>query len=328
MTLQRLAVQILTVFTPLLLFIANSQAQKAHLAVAAHSMAQIAHFVAQEKGYYREEGLEPRIVMMSAPVAGLALIGGNVEFGGVSGSLLPPILTGAPLRFVLSAFYRPMFWLYSRPDIKVIKDLKGKRVGVSGIASGPATLLMEVLKRHGLEGGRDVTILGMGIQPTLYTALTSGAIDASIFIPPYIFRAQEAGFRELISFIKEDFVELQGSIIVREAFLRTDALLVEKFIRGTLKGLRYARDNRSGTIPILARNTNTTAELAAKDYDLARPGIALAGTVTEAYQKKYLELGQKRLGLKEIPSLEKIFNFALTRKINSELDAAGWLPGP
>jgi NitT/TauT family transport system substrate-binding protein len=305
----------------------QGQARRIHLAVAAHSMAQIAHFVAQEKGYYKEEDLDVRVVMMSAPVAGLALIGGDVEFGGVSGSLLPAILTGAPLRFVFSAFYRPMFWLYSRPEVRNVQGLKGKRVGVSGIGSGPATLLIELLKKHGLEGGKDVTLVGLGVQTNIYTALVGRAIDAGILIPPFIFRAEDSGFRELVSFLKEDFVELQGSIIVREGFLKKEAPLVEKFIRGTLKGLRYARENRSGTIPILARHTKTTTESAAKDYQLALPGIALTGTVTEASQKKYLEVGQNRLGLKETPQPESIFNFSITRRINTELDSTGWTPG-
>jgi hypothetical protein len=44
-------------------------------------------------------------------------------------------------------------------------------------------------------------------------------------------------------------------------------------------------------------------------------------------QKKYLAQALKVLAPKEAPAVEKIFNYALARKINSELDAAGWKPG-
>ena len=109
------------------------------VAVSARSLAQVAHYVAEEKGYYRDEGLEVRLILMSTPIAARALIAGNAEFTGVSGGVLPAIVTGARLRFVFSAFYRPMFWLYSRPDIRDVTGLKGKNVAVSGLGSGPAT---------------------------------------------------------------------------------------------------------------------------------------------------------------------------------------------
>ncbi len=299
-----------------------------NVAVSARSLAQVAHYVAEEKGYYRDEGLAVRLILMSTPTAARALIAGNAEFTGVSGGLLPAVVGGAPLRFVFSAFYRPMFWLYSRPNIRDVTALKGKKVAVSGLGSGPATLLLEHLKKHGLDGGRDLTILSMGITSTCFAALVNGSVDAAVLIPPFTFMAEEGGFRELVSFIKEDFVELQGSIILREELLKAEPLLVEKFIRGTLKGLRYARGNRAATIPILARNVGTRQDLAAKDYDGGRPAMTADGTVDERMQRSYLELGLRRLGVKDDPSPERIFDFSLAKKIHSELDLKRWRPAP
>src|ERR1700745_4190946 len=53
-----------------------------NVAVSARSLAQVAHYVAEEKGYYRDEGLEVRLILMSTPIAAQALIAGNVEFTG------------------------------------------------------------------------------------------------------------------------------------------------------------------------------------------------------------------------------------------------------
>jgi hypothetical protein len=51
------------------------------------------------------------------------------------------------------------------------------------------------------------------------------------------------------------------------------------------------------------------------------------GTVSVDMQKKYLDQALKVLAPKESPSAEKIFNYSLARKINADLDAAGWKPG-
>jgi len=307
-------------------FLAQGEARTVNVAVPTLNMVVIAFTAAKEKGYYQEEGLEVEIIWMSAPVAAQALIGGNVEFSTVSGAALPAILRGAPLRFLFTTYNRPMFWLYAKPEISDIKGLRGKKVAVSGIGSGPAHLLIEILKKHGLEGGRDVALLGLGVQPNQYAALLSGSVDAAMMAPPYNVMLKEAGFYELVSFLKEDFVELQGSIIIRQELLRSDPALVERFVRGTLKGFRYARENRSGTIPILVRYQKLREELAAKYYDLVRPIMTLDGTASEELQKKFLDFGTVRLGLKESPPLQRVFDYSLTRRINGQLEAAGWKP--
>ena len=55
-------------------------------------------------------------------------------------------------------------------------------------------------------------ILAIGPPPGRFVALTSGAIDATLFTFPLNFRAEEAGFRELVNFVKQDIVSLTGCI--------------------------------------------------------------------------------------------------------------------
>jgi ABC-type nitrate/sulfonate/bicarbonate transport system substrate-binding protein len=265
---------------------------------------------------------------MSAPVAAQALIGGNVEFSTVSGSAIPAIIGGARLRLIFTSYNRPMFWLFGKPEIEDVRALKGKKVGVSGIGSGPATLLIEILKRNGLEGGRDVAILSLGRMPDIAAGLFSGAVDAAMIAPPFHVTAQEAGYRELVSFLKEDFVELQGSIVVREEIFKSDPVMLEKFVRASLKGLTYAREQRSGTIAILVRYLKIKEDEAAKYYDSVRSVMTVDGTVPEDHQKKFLQVAAQRLRAKETPALEKAFDYSLTKKIYAELQTKGWRPKP
>ena len=77
------------------------------------------------------------------------------------------------------------------------------------------------------------SILALGLPSTVATALRTGTIDAGTISPPFNFAVKDAGFRELVSFLKEDFVELQGSILVHERIFQSDSGLVEKFVRGS-----------------------------------------------------------------------------------------------
>lgn len=292
------------------------------------SMVVIAFTAAKEKGYYKEEGLDVELVWMSAPVAAQALIGGNVQSATVSGSAIAATLAGLPLRFIFSSYQRPMFWLFSKPEIKHVRELKGKRVGVSGIGSGPATLLVKILKKHGLEGGRDVPILALGRMPDIAAGLFSGTVDAAMLAPPFNIAAKESGFRELVSFLNEDFVELQGSIVVREELLKSKPTLVEKFTRATLKGLMYAREHRSGTIPILVRYLKIGQTQAEKYYDSVREVMTRDGTVNDELLQKFYQYAVERFKVKNPSPIDQIFDYSLTKKLNSQLQAAGWRPKP
>jgi len=148
-----------------------------------------------------------------------------------------------------------------------------------------------------------------------------------VFGVPFNFRADKAGFRQLVSFIDEGYVLLSGSIVVRVGLLQSDPSLVKKFIRATLKGFLYARNNRSGTIAILARKIKIKEDLAAKIYDMARPAMTQDGTVSVEVQKKALEPSLDIIGLEKSPPLERFFDFSMTRKIRADIEAKGWAPG-
>jgi ABC-type nitrate/sulfonate/bicarbonate transport system substrate-binding protein len=166
-------------------------------------------------------------------------------------------------------------------------------------------------------------------MPTIYSGLQTGLVDAAMLSPPFTFRAEEAGFRELIAFPKQDLVELQGSILVREALLHSDAATLEKFVRATYKGFLYIKQNRAGTIPILERYLQIKETLAAKAYDqVVRPAMTQDGTLNEEMQRKAVDNVLKRLDLKETPPLNRIFDFSLARKTVTDLQAKGWKPGP
>ena len=312
----------------MILLAASGEAGRVRVAIPSTTHAVLAFSTSREKVYYRDEGLDVELILMSAPIASRALLSGDVEVATVGGAGLPPVPSGAPLRFIFTTYNRPMFWLFGKAEIRSVKELKGKRVGVSGIGSGPDSLLREALRRNALEGGRDVAILSLGVMPTIYSGLQSGLVDAAMLSPPFTFRAEEDGFRELIAFPKQDLVEMQGSILVKESFLQSDPATLEKFIRATYKGFLYIKQNRSGTIPILGRYLQVKEDLAAKAYEqVVRPAMTQDGTLNEEMQKKAVENVLKRLDLKEAPPLSRIFDFSIARKVVTDLRTKGWKPG-
>lgn len=308
----------------LLLFPGISFATTVNVAVPSYSMSLVAFMAAKERGYYQQEGLDVNFVLMPAAIASRALIAGNVDFATVGGSALTAALGGAPLRLLFSSYNRALFWLYSKPDIADVKDLKGKKIGVSSIGSGPDSMLRDLLRVHGLQGGKDVAILAVGVDSSRYASLVNNLTDAVLLSTPYNFTAHDAGFKELVSFVKHDWVELQGCIVTREAVLKNNAALVEKFTLASLKGLLSARSDRSATLPIVSRMMKVKPDLAARIYDLSISATTSYGALSEEVQKKAIEHVVKQMNLKEPPNLQRIYDFSIVEKARRQLDSQGW----
>src|SRR4029434_1877340 len=98
-----------------------------------------AHFtmhLAQKRGFLKEEGFDAEVIVISGPVANVALSNGDTDYFSGFGSALRAILQGLPLRIV--ACYRPTphFVLQSRQEFKNVKDLKGKTMGITAFVGG------------------------------------------------------------------------------------------------------------------------------------------------------------------------------------------------
>ena len=218
-----------------------------------------------------------------------------------------------------------MFWLYGRSEIRSIKDLSGKKVAVSSFGAAGDSALRELIKKNGLDENREVAILAIGTTATRLGALSNGVVDAAMMTFPRNITAAESGFREIVSFIGSDIIQLQGAIVTRDGLLHSDPALVEKFLRATIRGLSYYSTNRNGAVSILARNVKTQEDLAAKIYDLVKPALTPEPILNDDLQKRVMSLLLERVGRRDLATVW-FFDFAGARKINAELKAEGWKP--
>jgi ABC-type nitrate/sulfonate/bicarbonate transport system substrate-binding protein len=143
---------------------------------------------------------------------------------------------------------------------------------------------------------------------------------------PWNFSAADSGLFELVSFTHQNTVQFQGSIVYREEILRNDPALVERFTRGTIKGFIYAQANRTGTTAILARKLNVDDRTAAKIYEIGKVAYTTDGTVDETLQRRAIQFVAGVQGMKDIPAIDRFFDFSLARRVYSQLKAEGWKP--
>lgn len=301
-------------------------AKAIRLAIPGYNITQMAFFTAKERGYFKEEGLDVELIQMTGSLANLALMSGEVPFTSVPAAAMNANLRGANLRVLFSTWERPLFWLMTRTPVRDIAELKGKKMGIPGLNSVGYFLLREFLEKHGMEPGKDYTLIQAGDSAPRLLALQNGFVDATILPLPWNIQAQAAGLHEAASMAKSDIIAPNGSIVVRDELLKADGALVEQFTRAALKGLRFSQERRAGTIPILMRSMKIKEDLAAKAYDAARPALTQDGTFTDVAQKKAVESVLRIAGIKEAMAPERFFNFTVTKKVAAELQTKGWKP--
>ncbi len=307
---------------------AQAQTRKVRVAVPGYTIAVLSFLIAKANGYYAAEGLDAELIAMRAPTANLAVIGGNVEFSAVPLAGLTTALRGAPLKLIFCQFDKPQHSLYARAEFPSIKSLRGRKLAVSGLGTIDDILLREALGGNGIDPARDVTILAMGAADTRFTALVSGAIDAAVLIAPVSFYARDQGFRELASFQDLGFVLPSGGIVARDETLKNDAAMAERFVRATIMGFLFLRDNRPATLKVMARLLRIYDPTAAKLYDSSRPTLTHDGTVAGEVEKKMSGMVLKIAGVKEAGPMDKLYDFSLVKKAHAALQAKGWHPVP
>jgi NitT/TauT family transport system substrate-binding protein len=140
------------------------------MALAARSTTTMPYFVAKERGFFREEGLEVELIIMQAIQTIQATMGNSTQFASATGSAVSAAVSGADMRVILAVTDQPSFDLIVQPGITSVQQLRGKKIGTGGVGS-----LAEILARRILIANKvpleEVAILATGPSHVTYTAL-------------------------------------------------------------------------------------------------------------------------------------------------------------
>jgi NitT/TauT family transport system substrate-binding protein len=268
--------------------------------------------IAEDRGFYKEEGLAVQTVRMKTGAGVQAMLAENVDVSQILGlTLRAAISRGAPVKIVMVFNDRVLYRLLAQKDIDGFSALKGKTIASTTPGASNDVLLQRVLQKHGLDPRKDLTVVYIGESITLYQALTRGSVEAAVLNPPYNVLAKEAGFRELAEFANE-IGALQGGVSMTEKFLKDKPQAARGFIRATLKGLRFFRNDREGTIPILAKYMKVERAVGEKIYDGSVESFTESGFIPEEFQKKVLDF---EFGKADPSMLQKAFDFSIVRDL-------------
>jgi NitT/TauT family transport system substrate-binding protein len=303
--------------------LASAQAEPVNVHIPSFDISVIPLYVAQANGYFKEQGLEPSMILASPSVGINGLLSGNFHFSASAGSASTAIARNLPLKIVFVNTFKPTFWIYAGQNIKSPGELKGKKLAVSSIGGLSHTLAKLALSKSGLNPDRDVVMIAAGTGETRLAALKSGAVDAAVLNAPGKFKAKMDGLKEVL-FIGEHVDSLSGGVVTTNKMIETRPETVERFVIAAAKGLKYFLSNRSGSVAITMKTTKVDAEMAKEVYEMSLPTFTKAGSVTEEFMKNEAELQAGVLRLKAVPPYDRPFDMSFALKASQRI--GNWKP--
>jgi NitT/TauT family transport system substrate-binding protein len=294
---------------------------RVRMGLAARSTTTMPYFVAKERGFFREEGLEVELIVMQAIQTIQATMGNSTQFASATGSAVSSAVSGADIKVILAVTDQPSFDLIVQPNITSVQQLKGKKIGTGGVGSLAEILARRILVAHNVRP-EDVAILATGPSHVTYLSLKAKVIDAAPLQMPLTFTAQDEGFRKLVS-AADVYRSVQGGLATTKAMLTEQPELVTKVVRAMLRAVRLIKSDRKYAIDFLKGPWldigKDPEKIAARVYDVAGPAFLDDGTVSEEIQRQMIADASVRVKPKQPVLPEQVFDFSIARKVSATL---------
>jgi ABC-type nitrate/sulfonate/bicarbonate transport system substrate-binding protein len=311
------------------LFLLSSQStfavDKVNVTLPSKSFQFIILPLARERGYMKEEGIDLNVVVMAATPGLQAVVAGEMDFTGSGSSALVAVAQGnAPLKTVFAVNDQVLQWLMVRPQYSAFKDLKNKKVAVTGIAAVATFMLKKIAPKYGLDANKDLTFLALPPGQRL-AALQSGVVDAGLLSSEERFAALDQGMKEVL-YLGKEVKNSWGTIATNDQFIKTKPKVMQGFMRALIKALRLVKQNREAAMDAMIKFSELDRQLAARTYDGMIGTFTTNGVVDEETQKNDLDIVREVLNVtKEVP-IERAYDFSFAKKADSELTQMGWKP--
>jgi len=226
----------------------------------AQTMSDAAYYIAQDKGYFRDEGIDLKVATFNSAAGMVAPLGtGELDVGGgtVSAALYNAAARGVAVKIVADeGSMRPGYGYSSllvRKDlveggrVKSFADLKGLKIAAAAPGSGSASAINEALKKGGLKFS-DADVVYMGF-PDQLAAYRNKAIDAGIATEPTMTLIREAGLAARFAGNDSYYPGQVTAVVFYSADFIARRATAEGFMRAYLRGLRdYAAVLKDGSL--------------------------------------------------------------------------------
>lgn len=250
------------------LSVANAQegSTELKLTLGDVSLNKLPFILAYDEGIYEKNGLNVKPLFTAGSVRIIRLSGVDVpeEFilkDGTQthikvGGACPTIArlttrTGSWDPMILGSTHLTSRWrIVSRPGINSVEELKGKRIGYSGVGAVTHFVAISFAEHMGWDPNLDWSMLGdgLGVEP-----LQKGYVDAFIAPELHATMAVGAGFKVLADLGDYDLPVAGSSFLVDRAWLKENRDAAGRFVKSAVDAIALLKNDKQATFRTLKK---------------------------------------------------------------------------
>src|SRR5262249_1806103 len=274
--------------------------------------------IARENNLFEQLGLEIELINIPPTLAVTALVSGDLHYVIFAGTTLNAAVRGLPVKLVMVYNDRPLFSLMSRPEIRSVKEMKGKVLGVASLTSGESFLSRRLLKESGVDPEKEWTLRTIGNTPDRLLGLRTGVVDATTLTVPVDIQAEKLGLTRL-AFMGEMLESINGDLGVSERWIQQRPDQIKRMITGIFRGMAYARIHRPESIALVMSKWKMERDVAEKAFDLMLKTWSDNGQASDQALQNGIEESLKISSSKQSVPLSRVADFTFVGDVYREL---------
>ena len=295
--------------------------QKVRFGVPSRSITIFPLIAAKKQGFDRQEGLDFQVIIVRPTITTQALLAGELDFSSLFTRSTTAAVGGAPVRLVLSLSKGPNHVLVVKPEIKTMKHLKGKVIGIDGPKQILEAFMLAAFKKYGLSRG-DVKLLGLGGggSRTRRTALLTGRIDGTLLTPPdSVLTVNRHGYR--ILFAAREVSGIPGTALgTTISKIKNDPEMIVGTAKAALKGIRFLKKNKAAFLELLVEEAGVKDKKTADQiYDAYLAGSPESAIAPDAAIMEAITLIKNLRGTTEKVTVADVADWSLAKRAMKEL---------
>jgi ABC-type nitrate/sulfonate/bicarbonate transport system substrate-binding protein len=253
------------VFAPRIAF-AQSRVTTVRLASLVPSLLTWLHHIADQRGFYRDAGLNVELLQVSdSPTIVQAVSTGSADAGLSLGDLVMlAIDKRAPIIMAGTVLDKTSLRLVGGPGIKNVRELAGKRVTAGALKGGTTNLMLYQLKVSGVDLSA-LQILAIANSRDRIVALQNRQVDGAVMSAPFDILAQQQGML-VLDVYRQPYT--QTPLIFNVPWAQRNRKTASAMAQSLKRAAAWINQpaNRREASRILAQQTNTTPVIADASY--------------------------------------------------------------